>query len=201
MDRNARRHLAKLSDGDARKCLNALEIGVLTTPCFFQRRSLTAVPEKSDAGTAPLEQSVIRFTLAVAEESIQQKAVVYDRVGDAHYDTISTHFQSKACALRMKKARCAFSGKMLHAGEDFRFIARRIVIFASGRASVLLTPKRQLAIAMQQAVELFGMPERASRARDRLHVSRGQKSRSVRLTEHRGATDRGRANESHARAS
>src|SRR5438876_3068763 len=64
MDRNARRHLAKLSDGDARKCLNALEIGVLTTP------------PKGNTGA-------IHFTLQVAEESIQQKAVVYDRVGDA----------------------------------------------------------------------------------------------------------------------
>src|SRR5205807_9268771 len=70
MDKNARRHLAKLSDGDARKCLNALEIGVLTTP------------PKGNNGA-------IHFTLQVAEESIQQKAVVYDRAGDAHYDTIS----------------------------------------------------------------------------------------------------------------
>src|SRR5213595_2955175 len=63
MDKNARRHLAKLSDGDARKCLNALEIGVLTTP-----------PKGNDGA--------IHFTLQVAEESIQQKAVVYDRAGD-----------------------------------------------------------------------------------------------------------------------
>src|SRR5439155_11860412 len=74
MDRDARRHLAKLSDGDARKCLNAIEIGVLTTP--------------SDS------RGVIHFTLAVTEESIQQKAVVYDRVGDAHYDTISAFIKS-----------------------------------------------------------------------------------------------------------
>src|SRR6266446_5408897 len=74
IDKNARRHLAKLSDGDARKCLNALEIGVLTTP--------------SDS------RAVIHFTLTVAEESIQQKAVVYDRAGDAHYDTISAFIKS-----------------------------------------------------------------------------------------------------------
>src|SRR5207253_7467435 len=60
IDKNARRHLAKLSDGDARKCLNALEIGVLTTPSSGKNET-------------------IHFTLAVAEESIQQKAVVYDR--------------------------------------------------------------------------------------------------------------------------
>src|SRR5213078_606759 len=69
IDKDARRHLAKLSDGDARKCLNALEIGVLTTP--------------------PDSRGMIHFTVAVAEESIQQKAIVYDRAGDAHYDTIS----------------------------------------------------------------------------------------------------------------
>src|SRR5204862_2675808 len=87
MDDDAKQHLAKLSDGDARKCLNALEIGVLTTPpvaAVYDRRQT-----KTDAETAPLQQPVIRFTLAVAEESIQQKAVVYDRAGDAHYDTIS----------------------------------------------------------------------------------------------------------------
>src|SRR5438093_12578519 len=74
LDKDARQHLAKLSDGDARKCLNALEIGVLTTP--------------------PDSSGVIHFTLAVAEESIQQKAVVYDRAGDAHYDTISAFIKS-----------------------------------------------------------------------------------------------------------
>src|SRR5213082_3012466 len=74
IDKDARRHLAKLSDGDARKCLNALEIGVLTTP--------------------PDSRGVIHFTLAVAEESIQQKAIVYDRAGDAHYDTISAFIKS-----------------------------------------------------------------------------------------------------------
>src|SRR5205085_4811490 len=69
IDKDARRHLAKLSDGDARKCLNALEIGVMTTPAD--------------------SRGVIHFTIAVAEESIQQKAIVYDRAGDAHYNTIS----------------------------------------------------------------------------------------------------------------
>src|SRR5437588_3719501 len=105
MDRNARWHLAKLSDGDARKWLNALEIGVLTTP-----------PDASD---------VIHFTLSVAEESIQQKAVVYDRAGDAHYDTISAFIKSMRAS--DEKGAMYWLAKMLHAGEDFRFIARRIV--------------------------------------------------------------------------
>src|SRR6202165_5374879 len=89
IDKDARKHLAKLSDGDARKCLNALEIGVMTTTpkpvaAVYDRRK-----QKTGADTAPLQQPVIHFTIAVAEESIQQKAIVYDRAGDAHYDTIS----------------------------------------------------------------------------------------------------------------
>ena len=137
MDKDARRHLAKLSDGDARKCLNALEIGVLTTP--------------------PDSRGVIYFTLAAAEESIQQKAVVYDRVGDAHYDTISAFIKSMRAS--DEKGAMYWLAKMLHAGEDFRFIARRIVIFASEDVGLADPEALQLAIATQQAVEFVGMPE------------------------------------------
>jgi putative ATPase len=137
MDRDARRHLAKLSDGDARKCLNALEIGVLTTPAD--------------------SRGVIHFTLAAAEESIQQKAVVYDRVGDAHYDTISAFIKSMRAS--DEKGAMYWLAKMLHAGEDFRFIARRIVIFASEDVGLADPEALQLAIATQQAVEFVGMPE------------------------------------------
>ncbi len=137
IDKNARRHLAKLSDGDARKCLNALEIGVLTTP--------------SDS------RAVIHFTLTVAEESIQQKAVVYDRAGDAHYDTISAFIKSMRAS--DEKSAMYWLAKMLHAGEDFRFIARRIVIFASEDVGLADSEALPLAIATQQAVEFVGMPE------------------------------------------
>src|SRR5438132_6524956 len=137
IDKDARRHLAKLSDGDARKCLNALEIGVLTTP-----------PDSKD---------VIHFTLAIAEESIQQKAVVYDRAGDAHYDTISAFIKSMRAS--DEKGAMYWLGKMLHAGEDFRFIARRIVIFASEDIGLADLEALPLAIATQQAVEFVGMPE------------------------------------------
>src|SRR5437867_2749822 len=137
MDRNARRHLAKLSDGDARKCLNALEIGVLTTP------------PKGNTGA-------IHFTLQVAEESIQQKAVVYDRVGDAHYDTISAFIKSMRAS--DEKGAMYWLAKMLHAGEDFRFIARRIVIFASEHVGLADPEALSLAISTQQAVEFVGLP-------------------------------------------
>ena len=158
MDKNARRHLAELSDGDARKCLNALEIGVLTTP--------------ADARDA------IHFTLVVAEESIQQKAVVYDRSGDAHYDTISAFIKSMRAS--DEKGAMYWLAKMLHAGEDFRFIARRIVIFASEDVGLADPEALPLAIATQQAVEFVGMPEaRIPLAHATAYMCRAPKSREA----------------------
>src|SRR3954466_5573059 len=158
MDAEARRHLAKLSDGDARKCLNALEIGVLTTP--------------------PDRNGVIHFTLAVAEESIQQKAVVYDRVGDAHYDTISAFIKSMRAS--DEKSAIYWLAKMLHAGEDFRFIARRIVIFASEDVGLADPEALPLAIATQQAVEFVGLPEaRIPLAHATAYMCRAKKSREA----------------------
>ena len=158
IDKDARRHLAKLSDGDARKCLNALEIGVLTTP-----------PDSRDA---------IHFTLTVAEESIQQKAVVYDRAGDAHYDTISAFIKSMRAS--DETGAMYWLAKMLHAGEDFRFIARRIVIFASEDVGLADPEALQLAIATQQAVEFVGMPEaRIPLAHATAYMCRAPKSREA----------------------
>ena len=153
MDKDARRHLAKLSDGDARKCLNALEIGVLTTPPKVARPSSVASRRRASEDARP----TIHFTLVVAEESIQQKAVVYDRAGDAHYDTISAFIKSMRAS--DEKSAMYWLAKMLHAGEDFRFIARRIVIFASEDVGLADAEALQLAIATQQAVEFVGMPE------------------------------------------
>src|SRR5216117_865103 len=159
MDKNARRHLAKLSDGDARKCLNALEIGVLTTP------------PKGNNGAIP-------FTLQVAEESIQQKAVVYDRAGDAHYDTISAFIKSMRAS--DEKGAMYWLAKMLHAGEDFRFIARRIVIFASEDVGLADSEALPLGIATQQAVEFVGMPEaRIPLAHATAYMCRAAKSREA----------------------
>jgi putative ATPase len=158
MDKDARRHLAKLSDGDARKCLNALEIGVLTTQ--------------------PNSRGMIHFTLPVAEESIQQKAVVYDRVGDAHYDTISAFIKSMRAS--NEKDAMYWLAKMLHAGEDFRFIARRIVIFASEDVGLADPEALELAIATQQAVEFVGMPEaRIPLAHATAYMCRAPKSREA----------------------
>ena len=158
IDKNARRHLAKLSDGDARKCLNALEIGVLTTP--------------------PDSRGVIKFTLTAAEESIQQKAVVYDRAGDAHYDTISAFIKSMRAS--DEKSAIYWLAKMLHAGEDFRFIARRIVIFASEDVGLADSEALPLAIATQQAVEFVGLPEaRIPLAHAVAYMCRAKKSREA----------------------
>src|SRR6185295_16273208 len=159
IDKDARRHLAKLSDGDARKCLNALEIGVLTT----------SPHEKND---------VIHFTLTAAEESIQQKAVVYDRAGDAHYDTISAFIKSMRAS--DEKGAMYWLAKMLHAGEDFRFISRRIVIFASEDIGLADAAALQLAIATQQAVEFVGMPEaRVLLAHAVCYMCRAKKNREA----------------------
>jgi putative ATPase len=164
IDKNARRHLAKLSDGDARKCLNALEIGVLTTPPVAgvgdpgdPQHKKHHCPTKAGVTDPAYSAGVIHFTLSVAEESIQQKAVVYDRAGDAHYDTISAFIKSMRAS--DEKGAMYWLAKMLHAGEDFRFIARRIVIFASEDIGLADPEALPLAIATQQAVEFVGLPE------------------------------------------
>jgi putative ATPase len=183
IDKNARRHLAKLSDGDARKCLNALEIGVLTTPPVANLAEVgQAKLEKRSRGAAVRDRGynepVIHFTLAVAEESIQQKAVVYDRAGDAHYDTISAFIKSMRAS--DEKGAMYWLAKMLHAGEDFRFIARRIVIFASEDVGLADPEALPLAIATQQAVEFVGLPEaRIPLAHATAYMCRAKKSREA----------------------
>src|SRR5213592_940471 len=183
MDRDARRHLAKLSDGDARKCLNALEIGVLTTPAVADRVEVGRPKREKHSGAAGVNapaynEQVIHFTLAAAEESIQQKAVVYDRVGDAHYDTISAFIKSMRAS--DEKGAMYWLAKMLHAGEDFRFIARRIVIFASEDVGLADPQALPLAIATQQAVEFVGLPEaRIPLAHATAYMCRAAKSREA----------------------
>jgi len=136
-DDDALLHLATTSDGDARKCLNALEVGVLTTP--------------------PGADGFIHLTLSVAEESIQKKAVVYDADEDQHYDTISAFIKSMRGS--DPDAAIYWLAKMLYAGEEIRFIARRIVICASEDVGMADPQALILAVAAQQAVEFVGMPE------------------------------------------
>ena len=130
--------------------------------------------QKSGEGAAV----TIHFTLAVAEESIQQKAVVYDRAGDAHYDTISAFIKSMRAS--DEKGAMYWLAKMLHAGEDFRFIARRIVIFASEDIGLADPEALPLAIATQQAVEFVGLPEaRIPLAHATAYMCRAPKNREA----------------------
>jgi putative ATPase len=128
--------IAKVCEGDARKALNALEIGALTT--------------KPQAG-------VIKFTLEVAQESIQKKAVIYDRDEDGHYDTISAFIKSMRGS--DPDAALYWLAKMLYAGEDPRFIARRIVICASEDVGNADPQAIVVANAAFQVSEFVGMPE------------------------------------------
>jgi putative ATPase len=185
---DALRHLAVTADGDARKCLNALEIGVLTTPPVVEaalsegRAAWGGAPETDGdalsqaappAGRAA--SPVIHFTRAVAEESIQRKAVVYDADGDQHYDTISAFIKSmRGCD---PDAAIYWLAKMLYAGEDIRFIARRIVICASEDVGMADPQALVVAVAAQQAVEFVGMPEaRIPLAHATIYVATAPKS-------------------------
>jgi putative ATPase len=137
IDPNAAALLAKLSDGDARKCLNALEIAALTTP--------------------PSTDESVYIDLRAAQESIQKKAVVYDGTGDEHYDTISAFIKS----IRGSDPDAAiyWLAKMLHAGEEVRFITRRLVISASEDIGLADSNALLVAQAAAQAVEFIGLPE------------------------------------------
>ena len=157
-DENALAHLAKISDGDARKALNALEIAARTT--------------------APQPDGVIHITLAVAEQSIQKKAVVYDADEDAHYDTISAFIKSMRGS--DPDAALYWLAKMVHAGEDPRFIARRIVIHAAEDVGLADPMALVLANAAFQAAEFIGWPEaRIPLAEATIYIATAPKSNST----------------------
>jgi putative ATPase len=136
-DASALEFLAEVSDGDARRCLNALEIAVLTAP--------------------PDAEGLIHLNRVVAEESIQKKAVIYDADETEHYDTISAFIKSMRGS--DPDATLYWLAKMLYAGEDIRFIARRIVIAASEDVGMADSNALVTAVAAQHAVEFVGLPE------------------------------------------
>lgn len=137
VDNDALEHLAKTSEGDARRALNALEVAVVTT--------------------APDEDGVIRVSRSVAEDSIQKKAVLYDHDEDGHYDTVSAFIKSVRGS--DPDAAVYWLAKMLVAGEDPRFIARRLIILASEDIGNADPRGLLMAVACKQAVEFVGMPE------------------------------------------
>ena len=156
-DESALRHLARLSDGDARKALNALEIAALTT--------------------APAADERVHLDLAAAEQSIQKKAIVYDDE-DAHYDTISAFIKSMRGS--DPNAALYWLAKMIHAGEDPRFIARRIVIHAAEDVGLADPMALVLANAAFQAAEFIGWPEaRIPLAEATIYIATAAKSNST----------------------
>jgi len=154
-DKKALQFIAKTCEGDARRALNALEVGVLTT--------------------RPAKDGSIKFDLAVAVESIQKKAIIYDKDEDAHYDTASAFIKSMRGS--DPDAAIYWMAKMLYAGEDPRFNARRICILAAedvGNADPLALV---LANAALQISEFVGMPEaRIPLAQACIYVSCAPKS-------------------------
>jgi putative ATPase len=157
-DENAIRHLSTMADGDARKCLNALEIAALTTN--------------------PGADGVIHIDLSVAEQSIQKKAIVYDGDGDAHYDTISAFIKSMRGS--DPDAALYWLAKMIHAGEDPRFITRRIVICAAEDVGLADPMALVLANAAHQAAEFIGWPEaRLPIAEATIYIATANKSNSA----------------------
>lgn len=135
--KEAQEFLADISGGDARMALNAVELAVLTT-----KRS---------------EDGKIHITLDVAQECIQKRVVRYDKTGDNHYDTISAFIKSMRGS--DPDAALYYLAKMLYAGEDIKFIARRIMICASEDVGNADPQALQVAVAASQAIERIGMPE------------------------------------------
>jgi len=157
-DEPALRHLAKVADGDARKALNALEIAALTTP--------------------PDKEGIIRIDLAAAEQSIQKKAIVYDADEDAHYDTISAFIKSMRGS--DPDAALYWLAKMIEAGEDPRFITRRIMICAAEDVGLADPMALVLANAAHQTAEFIGWPEaRIPIAEAAIYIATALKSNST----------------------
>jgi putative ATPase len=137
VDDDAMQHLIHVAGGDARNALNALELAVESTP-------------PNDAGD-------VVVTLAVAQESIQRRAVLYDKDGDAHYDTVSAFIKSVRGS--DPDAALYWLAKMLYAGEDPRFILRRLIILAGEDIGLGDPLGLVVANAAAQAFDYIGLPE------------------------------------------
>lgn len=158
VDEEAIQHIARIAGGDARRALNALELAVTTTPAD--------------------KQGWVHVTLQVAEDSIQRRAILYDKDGDAHYDTISAFIKS----LRGSDPDAAlyWMAKMLYAGEDPRFIVRRMIIFASEDVGLADPQALVVATAAAQALEWVGLPEaQYALAEAAIYLATAPKSNSV----------------------
>ena len=158
LDEDAADFMADVANGDARAALNALELGVLTTP--------------------RAEDGKIHIDLEVAQECIQKRAVRYDKDGDNHYDTISAFIKSMRGS--DPDAAVYYLGRMLYAGEDIKFIARRIMIHAAEDVGMADPQALNVAVSAAQAVERIGMPEaRIILAEAVIYIASAPKSNSV----------------------
>ena len=137
VDAKALDHLTRVSGGDARNALNALELAVESTP--------------------PDENDVIHLTIEVAQDSIQRRAILYDKDGDAHYDTVSAFIKSVRGS--DPDAALYWLAKMLYAGEDPRFILRRLIILASEDIGLADPMGLVVTSAAIQAYDFVGLPE------------------------------------------
>ncbi|MCT4542530.1 MAG: replication-associated recombination protein A [Vallitalea sp.] len=137
IDKEALAFLADMANGDARAALNAVELGVLTTE--------------------PDEEGVIRLTLDVASECIQKRVINYDKNGDNHYDTVSAFIKSMRGS--DPNATVYYLARMIYAGEDPKFIARRIVICAAEDVGNADPKAIEVAMAAASAIDFIGMPE------------------------------------------
>jgi putative ATPase len=158
MDPAARRHFIKQANGDARRLLNALELAALSTP--------------------PDSKGRIPITLGVAEECVQKRALVYDKAGDQHYDIASAFIKS----LRGGDPDAAlyWMARMLKAGDDPRFIARRLIISASEDVGNADPRALLVAHAALAAVEFVGMPEgRIALAQAATYIAAAPKSNAA----------------------
>ena len=157
VDEQALLHLAEMAGGDARSALNALELAVETTPP---------------------EQGLVHITLDVAQESIQRRAILYDKTDDQHYDTISAFIKSVRGS--DPDAALYWMTKMLLAGEDPRFVLRRLVILASEDIGMADPNALLVANAAAQSFEYLGMPEGwYTIAQAVIYLSTAPKSNSV----------------------
>ena len=158
LEAEARSHLINVASGDARTLLNALELAVETTP--------------------PDDSGIIHITLAVAEDSIQQRAVLYDKEGDAHFDTISAFIKS----IRGSDPDAAlyWLARMVYAGEDPRYIFRRLIILAGEDVGMADPNAIGVVTSCAQAFDRVGMPEgRYPLAQATLYLATAPKSNSV----------------------
>ncbi len=158
IDADAREHLVSVANGDARAVLNALELGVETTPAD--------------------ERGIIRIDLTVAEESIQRRAVLYDKEGDYHFDTISAFIKSMRGS--DPDATAYWLARMVYAGEDPRFLFRRMLIFASEDVGLADPHALEIVNTAAESFDRVGLPEgRFHLAQAALYLATAPKSNSV----------------------